>query len=239
VLKYCGSNVVDRCLIQYPLLKPKKHYERLAPLDTQVYRDLLKAWETADQNSFHVVRMYAMVALYMGTGARNKELRLADETHLDLDARTLYIAHPKGEGSWGHPRLTLVMPEVIPIAKRYLELRRAWLLNHNADTKCLFFSLDGKEYGYLSDNSTRVLKSHMEDLLHAKFEYRDCRRWFAQSLIDMGLPIYEVSVLLGHASTTTTEMAYGRNKLEQALKNAKELTDRMRPSEIGGIESEC
>jgi integrase/recombinase XerD len=230
LLKFCGYNTVDKCLRQYPALRPKKHYGRLPPMDSKVYRDLLAAWESADQDDFHTVRMYALVVLYMATGARNKELRLADVNHLNIEERTLFILHPKGEGSWGEPRTTMIMPEAVPIVERYMELRTAWLLQHRASTKALFFSLDGDKYQYISGNSTRVIKNQMQEIVHARFEYRDCRRWYAQTLIDMGLPIYAVSVLLGHASTNTTEMAYGRYKGGQALSEAKTLTEKKLPS---------
>ena len=56
-----------------------------------------------------------------------------------------------------------------------------------------------------------------------EFELRQCRRTFGQRNLDRGLDIESASVLMGHATTNTTERLYSRMKLEKAQKNLKQV----------------
>ncbi len=49
------------------------------------------------------------------------------------------------------------------------------------------------------------------------FDYRKCRRTYAQYLIDEGLPMDKLSVILGHVSTKTTEKAYARPRDDRVI----------------------
>jgi len=48
----------------------------------------------------------------------------------------------------------------------------------------------------------------MERLEIPDAHFHDLRRTFGYNLIKQGMPIYQVSKLLGHASVTTTEKHY-------------------------------
>ena len=48
----------------------------------------------------------------------------------------------------------------------------------------------------------------MERLEIPDARFHDLRRTFGYNLIKQGMPIYQVSKLLGHASVTTTERHY-------------------------------
>ena len=63
----------------------------------------------------------------------------------------------------------------------------------------------------------------MEDDIGVEFELRQCRRTFGQRNLDRGLDIESASVLMGHATTNTTERFYSRMKLEKAQKNLKQV----------------
>ncbi len=225
VFMYAGSTAVSTCLVQNPGLIQKTSWDRLPPLPEFVFEAFMESWKTADQKSFAVVRAYALVALFAGTGARTKEVCGADVTDLDLEGRLFTIRHPKGEGTYGRARTVVIFPEVVPIIGRYLEMRSAWLVMHQAVSQSLFFSMDGKDYGHMSENSARKLKSHIEETLGVKFELRDCRRRYAQNFVDRKLSIEEVSLLLGHRSTRTTELAYGRKKETVAIADALQITE--------------
>ena len=51
-------------------------------------------------------------------------------------------------------------------------------------------------------------KQNMERLEIQDARFHDLRRTFGYNLIKQGMPIYQVSKLLGHASVTTTERHY-------------------------------
>ena len=63
----------------------------------------------------------------------------------------------------------------------------------------------------------------MEDDIGVRFELRQCRRTFGQRNLDRGLDIESASVLMGHATTDTTERFYSRMKLEKAQNNLKKV----------------
>ena len=69
-------------------------------------------------------------------------------------------------------------------------------------------------------NSLRVIKHIVEEDLGIKFDLRQCRRTFGQRYLDKDLDIESVSVLMGHASTKTTEGFYSRKRLDRAIENA-------------------
>jgi len=54
-----------------------------------------------------------------------------------------------------------------------------------------------------------------------EFSLRECRRTFGQRYLDWGLDIESTSVLMGHASTKTTEGFYSRKKLSKTIESAK------------------
>jgi integrase/recombinase XerD len=65
----------------------------------------------------------------------------------------------------------------------------------------------------------------VEEDLDIKFDLRMCRRTFGQRYLDKGLDIESTSVLMGHASTKTTEGFYSRRKLSQAIDKARSLSE--------------
>lgn len=54
-------------------------------------------------------------------------------------------------------------------------------------------------------------------------ELRQCRRAFGRRNLDRGLDIGSASVLMGHATTDTTERFHSRMKLEKAQNNLKKV----------------
>ncbi len=71
--------------------------------------------------------------------------------------------------------------------------------------------------GTLATNTLRNCKDKVERDLDIKFDFRTCRRTYAQFAIDDGFPIESVSVILGHSTTRTTEHNYGRVRPERVI----------------------
>ena len=107
-----------------------------------------------------------------------------------------------------------------PIITNWLLLRQKWLADNSLDSPALFPSKSSDD-GFLSSNSLRVIKHVVEEDLGIKFDLRQCRKTFGQRYRDSDLDKESVSVLMGHASTKTTESFYSRKKLTKAVESAK------------------
>ncbi len=223
LLSYSDNTAVQKCLRLNPGLKPtSKRTRRLDPLSEDTYRAVLRAYEDIDHQDFRTVRAFALVLTYIGTGARNKELRLANVSDLDTNEWIIHYELVKGEETYGEPRNVPIPQELIPVMKQYLYDRDVYLAAHHAKSSALFFQLGGK-FDHLSGNSIRTSKKIVEALIGQKFELRDCRRGFGDMYIKKGLSIEQVSVLMGHASTRTTEHYYCRKCEREVINEAKKL----------------
>lgn len=222
LLRYNENNAIDRCLIKYPQLKQKVKQKRLDPLPEDTYEKILGAYREIDQYDFRLCRAFTLVLLYVGTGARNKELRLTKIGDLDTDKWLVHFEHVKGEGSYGEPRNVPIPKELQPIVLDYINVRDAWLRSHKAQSDALFFAMNG-EYSFLSSNSIRKIKQIVEEIVGEKFELRDCRRAFGQYYLNKGMELGNVSVLMGHDSTETTEQYYCRKGEDKAIEAAREV----------------
>ena len=221
LLLYVDNPAVDICLNRNPGLRPvQKGMRRKPSIQDDVYNMILERSKTIDPTNFALVRAYALVILCVNTGCRNKEIRFAEVKDLDTRSWTLDIIHVKGEATYGLPREVPIPPEAREIVINYLLLRQKWLVDNSVNSQALFPSKES-ENGFLSGNGIRQIKDVVEEDLEIKFELRDCRRTFGQRYLDKGLDIESTSVLMGHASTKTTEGFYSRRRLTAAMENAK------------------
>lgn len=222
LLMYVDNNAVDVCLNHNPGLKPVfRGTRRKQCMQDEMYKMILARSREIDPLDFKKVRAYAFVLMCINTGTRNKEIRFAEVDDLDTKLWTFDIVHVKGEASYGLPRMVPLPPEVRPIIANWLLLRQKWLADNSLDSPALFPSKSSGD-GFLSGNSLRVIKHVVEEDLGIKFDLRQCRRTFGQRYLDNNLDIESVSVLMGHASTKTTEGFYSRKRLDMAVQNARE-----------------
>ncbi len=219
LLQYSGNLAVKTCLTNTPGLKPRSNDFRLEPLPEKTYRRVLARSNEIDQYDYYQVRAYALVLMYIGTGARNKELRLADITDLDTENWRITLRHVKGEGSYGHIRTVHIPAEIRPIIEQYLVVRDARLRSLKGESKALFFG-NAPTFEHLSGNAVRKVKKVVEEDLEVTFELRDCRRACGQFYLNKGLSIEDVSGLLGHYSSVTTERYYCKQEEEYILQRA-------------------
>ncbi len=223
LLTLSGNAAVAICLQRNLTLKPKdKSHTRLDPLPTEVYRSILAKSKEIDYNDFSQVRAYAMVLLYIGTGARNKEIRFCKRSELDDREWLIHFTHVKGEDTYGKPRNVPIPEELRPIMSEYLYHRDVWLLAHGKTSEMLFFQLGG-ECSPLSSNSIRSIKNKVEKGVEHRFELRDCRRAFGQTYKDRGLEMEKISRLMGHSSTRVTELYYCGVSENEAIDGARKL----------------
>lgn len=222
LLRFNDNGAVDKCLTKYPMMKQKSRQKKLDPLPEDTYEKILETYGRIDQLDFRLSRAFTLVLLYVGTGARNKELRLATVGDLDTDKWEIHFEHVKGEDTYGEPRNVPVPKQLQPIVQNYLTVRDAWLRAHKAKSDALFFAMNG-QYSFLSSNSIRKIKKIVADAVEENFEIRDCRRAFGQYYMNKGLQTEDVSVLMGHETTRTTELYYCRKGEDKAIEAAREV----------------
>lgn len=75
----------------------------------------------------------------------------------------------------------------------------------------------------MSSNSVRRVKSVVEKEIGKSFGLGDCHRAYGQLYINKGLELEDVSVLMGHGTTKTTELYYCRKRESIVIKKAKNL----------------
>ncbi|MDR1404094.1 MAG: site-specific integrase [Candidatus Methanoplasma sp.] len=158
-----------------------------------------------------------MVGLFLFCGTRTKELRLAKFSDLNMIDWEFTINHPKGENSYGVVR-TVPVPDVLrSVLQRYMAIR-------STCSDALFPSPTSDD-GFLSANRLRAIKELVVSECGICFDFRMCRRTFGQQYVDNGLDIENVSVLMGHSNTNTTEKFYARRRNKEAIEKAKRTWD--------------
>lgn len=210
---FVGNGAVRACLKKYPQLKPTSPRRSRLPVNTS--DDCRRMIETMDDAADHGdpqdVRACAMMALFLGCGCRTKELAAIEEQDLDLGAGTLDIIHVKGEDSYGEARTVPVPPWALGILETYLQIKPRTII--------LFPSPMDQP---LSGNSIRRILDHALRMADVDSEPRMLRRTFGQNYLDMGIDSIEsVSILMGHASTRTTEKYYARRRNASAIEAAR------------------
>ncbi len=85
-----------------------------------------------------------------------------------------------------------------------------------------------KQVKFLSDYKLRQDKDEIYVDLNFHFDFRMCRRTYAQYLVDEGFPIDRVSVVLGHSNTRTTELAYARPRDDRVVRQIVDLWSKTR-----------
>lgn len=221
VLEYCGNNALDKCLAKYPETKPVlENRGPKDPLSNENYLKIVEGSRKADPLNFNLVRGYALVMLSLCGGSRNKEIRFSELKDLDLNTWVLNLLHVKGEKTYGKPRRVFLDSDCRDIVFTYLLARKKYLLDNGVDSNALFPSKNGE---FMSSNSIRICKTHVENDLGIKFDLRECRRTYCQRYLDDGLDIESASVLMGHKTTKTTESFYGKKNNDLAIDAAKKV----------------
>lgn len=217
---FVGNPAVREAMRKYPLLKVSNNRDRLPTLTPEEVSRILDGMDAAiESGRYYLIRSYALVAIYLGCGTRTKEVRLMEAKDIDTDEWLVSILHVKGEDSYGHPRIVPVAPEFRRILLEYL-LRRA-----NRTTSDYLFA--SKRSTALCDNQIRnILRVCSEDC-GVSFDGRILRRTFGQRLLDSNIDSIEsVSVLMGHSTTSTTELYYARRRNDRAIEEARKLWEK-------------
>lgn len=228
ICSMAGNNCVTRCRLEHPAAFPKRYSKRLSSLTKGDFDYILTLCNSFEGVSFRMLRARAIVALSLCGGLRHIELRYAKVHNLNLADRTMYLDVVKGGKSYGSSRTVSLIPACERVLRAYISSRG------DIPTPYLFVSFSGS--GPLSDNSIREDVEIFSKSVGMDFDLRMCRRSYGQMAKDLGMTIEDVSVLLGHSSTKTTEAYYARVRSDAVLERASEIfsEDRMGNEKSGG-----
>lgn len=210
---------------------PKAARKRVRVIDEDDLPAIFAAAESIQGWRGSVAR--GMIALYLGTGVRPKELRLAHIEDLNMKKRTLFVRHPKGEGSWATPEaVSIILEEMIPYIERYLDERRQYLMSEGMSKAIpLFPNLYRGKGNFYSANAFNEIKCLVEKGSGVEFRLKDFRSTLTTMTgrMDLGL-LNDMSAQLRHASIETTERSYwsameglSGQRLREAWKGRKPL----------------
>jgi len=202
-----NNTCVNAARVKYPLLFPARSQQRLPVTELPEYDRILSfASKLTKDSDPRRIRCYAETLLAYGAGLRTQEVQYAKAAFLDHDAKTIFLDHVKGQGSYGQCRTVPIRPECRPTILLWMSIR--------PNNKLLFTNYDGNA---LSTNSLTKDRNLVINETGIDFDYRKCRRTYAQYLIDEGLPVDKLAVILGHSSSKTTEKSYARPRDDRVV----------------------
>ncbi|MEU9832721.1 site-specific integrase [Streptosporangium sp. NPDC048047] len=193
--------------------------------------------------------LYAYIVLSLLIGARTEELRALTWSHVDLDGKP--AADPpvppsvmlwrsvraSGDTKTRKSRRTLAMPErCVEALRRHRERQAVAREKAGAgwqDQDLVFCT----RYGTALDagNVRRAFRTVAQKAGLAADEWvpREMRHSFVSLLSDSGVPLENISRLVGHRNTTVTETVY-RKQLRPVLLEGAEAMDRIFPRASDG-----
>jgi len=203
----CFENAKHR----YPELFPKKKEERIPILSEQEFDRIMRYCLRKGQ-TFNDLKASAAVTFAICGGLRPQEVQNIREENLDLPAMLVHLQHVKGMNSYGVRRTVPLHPAAEMVLAEYMRSFEAEGLHG------YLFQWGG---GTISDKTVRSYAAKVGIGCGVRFSLTTCRATWGQMLIDSGLDESGVSVLLGHASTLTTNKYYARATESKAIENAR------------------
>lgn len=188
--------------------------ERNRSMDEKEYHDLIIEYQkdiraaVTQFDYFQAVRNYAFTAVMLECGLRVAECAALDVTDIKLTERSGYVYVRDGKG--GKERKVPMMKREESIIRPALE---TWMsLLGSSSTTALF---TGKATERLDVRSMeRIVKDMTTRIGSADITCHCLRYTFAKRLQRKGIPIEEISRLLGHSSITVTQR-YLRSSLAE------------------------
>jgi integrase len=188
-------------------------------------------------------RMHAYVILSLLTGARTEELRALTWHHVNL------VGDPKadppvpphvavwrsiragGDTKTRKSRRTLALPkrcvDALQAQREQQERERATAGARWRDQDLVFASKIGTplDPSHVRRDFRKAI-AHAHDLDPMEWTPRELRHSFVSLLSDSGVPLEEISRLVGHSSTAVTELVY-RKQIRPVLQAGAVVMDRL------------
>lgn len=190
--------------------------------------------------------LHAYVVLSLLTGARTEEMRSLRWDHVDLvgepDAKPPIPPHlmvwrsvrAKGETKTKKSRRTIALPErAVAALAEHGRVQNEWRGQNDlpwSDDDLVFITINGTELDahnvrreYRAVVATAGLNPH-------DWTPREMRHSFVSLLSDAGVPVEDISRLVGHSGTSVTETVY-RHQIRPVIRHGAEVMDRLFPRE--------
>ena len=172
---------------------PKVTYAEPHYLQQDEYRALLRG-ATHHPNPFIVLRDQALLATFLGTGARVSELIHVDLKDLDIRAKRIRL-HRKG----GDVQTLPLSDEVITFLRVYMKDRR-----RRAHCRAVFVSIRGRRLTQQSIGAIVDRCATRARLPRSRVSPHTLRHTFATTLLANGENLQTIRVLMNHKSLSTT-----------------------------------
>jgi site-specific recombinase XerD len=172
---------------------PKVTYAEPHYLQKKEYQSLMKG-ATHQNNAFMVIRDQALLATFLGTGARVSELIHVDLKDVDIRGRRIRL-HRKG----GDIQTLPLSDDVISFLQVYLKQRR-----HRTHCRAVFISIRGRRLTQQSIGAIVDRCALSARLPRARISPHTLRHTFATTLLSNGENLQTIRVLMNHKSLSTT-----------------------------------
>lgn len=223
-------NVVELCSI--PTGKPGRPSRSLTMAQAEAILEAAKGH-----------RMYPYIVLSLLTGARTEELRALTWDHVDLRGNpkvnppvpphvaVWHSVRVGGDTKTKKSRRTLALPQrcvaVLRLQKRQQAKERKDAGKNWVEHGLVFTSKVGTPFdpSHVRRDFRTAIKNAKGIYAHA-WTPRELRHSFVSLLSDNGVPLEEISRLVGHSSTTVTEEVY-RKQIRPVLQGGAVAMDRI------------
>lgn len=157
-------------------------------------RLLETAYNYPYQIKFAKHRNYAIMATFLLTGIRRKELLNLKYSDVDLENRSIFIRLGKGSKD----RVVPICDKLDQILSRYLVERK------KANKTCPEFFTALSENTGLTPNGLRRIMKTITKAMGKSFGVHKLRHTFATQMLEGGCDIFSLSKMMGHSDIKTT-----------------------------------
>jgi integrase len=190
--------------------------------------------------------LHAYVVLSLLTGARTEEMRSLRWDHVDLIGEPkadppipphLMVwrsVRAKGETKTKKSRRTIALPErAVQALAKHGEVQNLWRGQNDVpwlEDDLVFITSNGTEFD--AHNVRREFRAIVATagLNPKEWTPREMRHSFVSLLSDAGVPVEDISRLVGHSGTSVTETVY-RHQIRPVIRHGAEVMDRLFPTE--------
>ncbi len=165
---------------------------------------------------FDKFRSIAIIATFIYTGIRLRELKNLKMEDIDLSAMTLFINNGKGDKD----RVIPLNPILIEYLSKYLTQRK------RLNKCCPYFFTALREDTCMSPNVVKRLKEKLSKKSGIKFHPHLLRHTFATLMLEGGCDLFALSKMMGHSEIQTTTLylsATTEHLREQIIKHPLNL----------------
>lgn len=183
-------------------------------------------------------RLHAYIVLSVLTGGRTEELRALrwEHVHLDPQGAPPHVevwrsVRDGGDTKTQRSRRTLALPErCVEVLRRHRASQAAERLAAGADWResgLVFATARGTEMDAANvRRDFRGALALVPGIDPSEWTPRELRHSFVSVLSDAGVPLEEISRLVGHSGTTVTELVY-RHQLKPVIQTGATVMDRL------------